>query len=194
VGWCWLDQSGLLQGPVAASSEHGNKPSGFINGGKILDWLRNCQIIKNYIELFEESRNIHLHSALFTAIISRNPQIQNDELLQEVVHTVTNVFKVLIYACCFRHVLHYTCFNARSRVRRNLAVSLRISVHRTEDQVRNHGGCGPIPVPKVAHSSCPSASVQLRNRIFQGGMKPVFKFCSASGSRSLLQHAAHRFV
>jgi hypothetical protein len=34
---CGLDASGLGQGPVVGSSEHGNKSSGSIKGGEFLD-------------------------------------------------------------------------------------------------------------------------------------------------------------
>jgi hypothetical protein len=36
VGGCGPDSSGSGQGPVAASCEKGNEPSGFIKGGKFL--------------------------------------------------------------------------------------------------------------------------------------------------------------
>jgi hypothetical protein len=34
-----LDSPGLEQGPLAGSCEHGNKFSGYIKGGKFLDYL-----------------------------------------------------------------------------------------------------------------------------------------------------------
>jgi len=37
-----LDTSGSGQGLVAESFEHGNKPSGSIKGGELLDYLTDC--------------------------------------------------------------------------------------------------------------------------------------------------------
>jgi hypothetical protein len=36
MGWYGLDSSGLEQGPVEGSCEHGNEPSGYIEFWKIL--------------------------------------------------------------------------------------------------------------------------------------------------------------
>jgi hypothetical protein len=36
VGRCGLDASGSGQRPVVGSCEHGNKPSGSINGGQLM--------------------------------------------------------------------------------------------------------------------------------------------------------------
>jgi hypothetical protein len=39
VGGCGLDSPGSGQSPVAGSCEHGNGPSGSIQGGEFLDQL-----------------------------------------------------------------------------------------------------------------------------------------------------------
>jgi hypothetical protein len=41
MGFCGLDPSGLGQGPVEGSREHGNEPSGFINCWEVLEHLHN---------------------------------------------------------------------------------------------------------------------------------------------------------
>jgi hypothetical protein len=41
-----LDSSGSGQGPVEGPCGHGNEPSGFIKCWKILEWLRNWQLLK----------------------------------------------------------------------------------------------------------------------------------------------------
>jgi len=46
VGRCGLDTSGSGLGPVAGCCEHGNEPSGSVKGGELLDWLRDCQLLK----------------------------------------------------------------------------------------------------------------------------------------------------
>jgi hypothetical protein len=35
------------QKPVAGPCEHGNEPSGLIKGGDYLDWMSDCQLLKD---------------------------------------------------------------------------------------------------------------------------------------------------
>jgi hypothetical protein len=41
-----LDSSGFEQGPVAGSCEHGDEPSGSIEGGEFLDMLYIMELVK----------------------------------------------------------------------------------------------------------------------------------------------------
>jgi len=41
-----VDWSGTVYGQVAGSCECCNEPSGTINCGEFLDWLRSCQLLK----------------------------------------------------------------------------------------------------------------------------------------------------
>jgi hypothetical protein len=42
---CGLDSSGLGQGSVAGSCEHGNEPSDFMKCWKFLEWLCECWLL-----------------------------------------------------------------------------------------------------------------------------------------------------
>jgi hypothetical protein len=46
MGRCGLDSSGSGHGPVVVSYEHGEKPSGSINGEKFLNYLIDYQLLK----------------------------------------------------------------------------------------------------------------------------------------------------
>jgi hypothetical protein len=41
VGSCGLDSSGLGEGPLVGSCEHGTEPLGFIKGGEFLGYMSN---------------------------------------------------------------------------------------------------------------------------------------------------------
>jgi hypothetical protein len=47
VGSCRLDVYGSGQEPVAGTCEHVNEYSGSIKGGEFLDYLSDCQLIKD---------------------------------------------------------------------------------------------------------------------------------------------------
>jgi hypothetical protein len=48
IGWGGMDLIDLAQngGPVEASCEHGNEPSGSIKRLEMVEWLHNCQLLK----------------------------------------------------------------------------------------------------------------------------------------------------
>jgi hypothetical protein len=46
VGRYRLDASCSVQGSVGGSCEHGNEPSGSIEGGEFIDWLNDCWFFK----------------------------------------------------------------------------------------------------------------------------------------------------
>jgi hypothetical protein len=48
-----MDPSSFGLIPVACSCEHGNEPSGFIEGGKFLDQLCNCLLLKENSDFSE---------------------------------------------------------------------------------------------------------------------------------------------
>jgi hypothetical protein len=47
VSWRGLDSAGSEYGPVIGLFEHGNEPSGLIEGGELLDYMNNYHFLRS---------------------------------------------------------------------------------------------------------------------------------------------------